>query len=105
MKPMPFRSTRRRFLFGLGAAVVLPAFESLRSGARVLADGAALATTTTGAPLRMAFCYVPNGAHQLNWWPTGAEKEFQFAKTMLPLASVKNQVQVLGGLDHKEAYP
>jgi hypothetical protein len=98
-------SSRRRFLMGLGAAVALPAFESLRSGARVLADGAALATTATGAPLRMAFCYVPNGAHQLNWWPTGAEKEFQFAKTMASLVNVRSQVQVLGGLDHKEAYP
>src|SRR5262245_20622298 len=98
-------NSRRRFLMGLGAAVALPAFESLRPSVRAFADGASLATTATGAPLRMAFCYVPNGAHQLNWWPTGAASEFQLAKTMVPLAAVKNQIQVLGGVDHKEAYP
>src|SRR5204863_1708741 len=56
-------------------------------------------------PLRMGFIYFPNGAHQLNWWPTGQEKAFQLAKTMLPLEPVKDHLQILGGLDHKEAAP
>ncbi|HLX61020.1 MAG TPA: DUF1552 domain-containing protein [Planctomycetota bacterium] len=95
---------RRRFLKGLGACLAVPAFESLIPPVRAFADGA-LASTATGAPLRMAFVYFPNGAHQLNWWPTGQAAEFQFAKTMLPLQFVKHEIQVLGGLDHKEATP
>ncbi len=94
---------RRAFLSGVGACLALPAFESLRTASRVLADGAPLASTATGAPLRMAYVYFPNGAHQLNWWPSGQDKAFELAKTMLPLAPVKNRIQVLGGLDHKES--
>ena len=96
---------RRAFLSGIGACLALPAFESLAPALRVLADGAPLARTATGAPLRMAFVYFPNGAHQLNWWPTGQDKAFELAKTMLPLAPVKDRLQVLAGLDHKEATP
>ena len=105
--------SRRRFLRGLGAAVALPAFESLLP--RGFAPSAFASTAAAGtagapgaaaaAPLRMAYVYFPNGAHQMNWWPTGEGKDFQLAKTMQPLEKVKHQVQVLGGLDHKEATP
>ncbi len=105
--------SRRRFLRGVGAAAVaLPAFESLLrpgiSAAAATAGEAAaagLATTATGAPLRTAFVYFPNGAIQANWWPTGDGKDFQFARTMAPLENVKNSLQVLGGLDHRNATP
>jgi hypothetical protein len=107
--------SRRRFLRGLGACMALPAFESLlpslARAAEVVApaaDSAAaakLATTASAAPLRMAFVYFPNGAIQPNWWPTGEGKAFELAKTMQPLAAVKHQIQVLGGLDHKNATP
>jgi hypothetical protein len=99
---MTTRTSRRRFLQGLGGALALPAFESLlpRVSAAPLTP---LATTATGAPLRMAYVYFPNGALQAPWWPTGEGKEFQLNKTMEPLAAVKDQVQVLGGLDHVNA--
>jgi hypothetical protein len=51
----------------------------------------------------MAFVYFPNGAHQQHWWPTGTGAEFALAKTMKPLDAVKSSIQVIGGLDHKEA--
>jgi hypothetical protein len=67
--------SRRRFLRGLGAAVALPAFESLMRGGSAMAASttmpAAATSAATGAPLRMAFVYFPNGAIQPNWWPTG----------------------------------
>src|SRR5690348_14907957 len=105
--------SRRRFLRGLGACMALPAFESLLPSIARAAEVAApaadasakLATTASGAPLRMAFVYFPNGAIQPNWWPTGEGKAFELARTMQPLASVKHQLQVLGGLDHKNATP
>src|SRR5262245_34179594 len=93
---------RRNFLRGLGACLALPAFESIRPIAALAAEtGAAkLATTASGAPMRMAFVYFPNGAIQPSWWPKGEGKAFELARTMQPLAGVKHQLQVLGGLDH-----
>src|SRR5687767_1360364 len=97
--------SRRQFLRGIGACVALPVFESaLRPMATAApAAGGALATTASGAPLRMAFVYFPNGAHQANWWPTGEGTNFTLAKTMQPLAGMRNAFQILGGLDHKNA--
>jgi hypothetical protein len=103
--------SRRRFLRGVGACMAVPALESLlprTSLASTIAEasGAApAATAAAGAPVRMAFVYFPNGAHQANWWPTGEGKDFTLGKTMQPLEKLKHQIQVLGGLDHKNATP
>lgn len=86
--------SRRTFLRGLGVSMALPAFESL--GIRnAYADGQ--------APRRMAFVYFPNGAHQENWWPKGEGAGFQFGKTMEPLQSLKQKVQIIKGLEHINA--
>jgi len=99
--------SRRHFLRGLGACMALPAFESLPVSAVAAALGthAKLASTASGAPLRMAFVYFPNGAIQPSWWPKGEGAEFELAPTMEPLAPVKHQLQVLGGMDHVNATP
>ena len=99
--------TRRHFLRGLGACLALPAFESIGSLSTFAAgaEAAKLASTSTGAPLRMAFVYFPNGAIQPNWWPKGEGKEFELAPTMQPLAKLKQQLQVLGGMDQVNATP
>ncbi len=98
---------RRQFLRGLGACVALPVFESalrpLASAATAPAAGGGLGVTASGAPLRMAFVYFPNGAHQKYWWPEGEGAKFTLAKTMQPLAPLQRSIQVLGGLDHKNA--
>src|SRR5579871_3441286 len=80
--------SRRGFLQGLGVCVALPAFESLIPtsvrAAESLASltskstGAPLARTATGAPLRMAFVYFPNGARQDYWWPKVPENDIEF---------------------------
>jgi hypothetical protein len=50
-------------LRGLGACVALPAFASLLPSRLMAASSAGkLAVTATGAPLRAAFLYFPNGA-------------------------------------------
>ena len=101
--------SRRRFLRGLGACMALPALESLRPltslAAATATSAGKLATSATGAPLRMAFVYFPNGAIQPNWWPQGEGTNFELARTMEPLAAVKSQLQVLGGMDHLNATP
>lgn len=108
--PMDSRRTlnRRHFLRGLGACVALPLFESLRPAEVFAADAVpagGLATTATGAPLRMAFVYFPNGAIPSAWRPKGEGTDFQFGRTLRPLEKVRPYVQVLSGLDHKTAEP
>ena len=62
---------RRDVLRGMGVSLCLPLFEAWTP---TVAHGAqsGLATTASGAPLRMAFVYFPNGAQQQNWFPEDA---------------------------------
>jgi hypothetical protein len=94
--------SRRHFLRGVGACIALPAFESLLPVKLFAADalsGNVLATTTTGAPLRTAFVYFPNGAIPAAWWPQSVGKDFPLSRTLQPLASTQNQIQVMGELE------
>ncbi len=99
---------RRGFLSGAGVSIALPAFVSLppRSlfGATatesIATETMGMATTSTGAPLRMAFMSIPNGVQQEHWFPTA---EFGLNETMKPLESLKTHFQVIGGLDHENA--
>jgi hypothetical protein len=113
-KPAPDRTTlaqrhaifnRRNFLRGLGACLALPAFESLSPFKLLAAETAAgkLATTATGAPLRTAFVYFPNGAIPSAWWPSGEGNDFQLNRTLQPLEQYRKSIQILSGLDHKNA--
>jgi hypothetical protein len=97
---------RRQFLRGLGACVALPAFGSLLTSKMLAAlpADALLATTATGAPLRTAFVFFPNGAIPSRWWPAaGSGADFALSATLQPLAAVRRHVQVLGGLAHLNA--
>ena len=93
--------SRRAFLRGLGACVALPAFESLRP----LSALAGPIATATGdgsrtAPVRMAFVYVPNGTIPEAWWPSGdGGTDFQLPRTLQPLEKVREQLQVISGLE------
>lgn len=98
---------RRQFLRGIGACLALPAFEAFSPLGRALAAGtsARAATTASGAPLRMAFLYFPNGAIPGQWTPTGSGKNFAFGNTLAPLESLRHRVQVVSGLEHLNADP
>ena len=98
--------SRRHFLRGLGACLALPAFESLapvKLLAAATTPAGKLATTATGAPLRTAFLYFPNGAIQPAWWPTSEGADFGLSRTLQPLESVRQHIQVIGGLEHLNA--
>lgn len=97
-KPVPGFS-RRRFLSGLGASVALPVLGSLGpraagQSAGILSGAAGssrgLATTATGAPLRMAYLYVPNGVH-LEKWKSG--------ETLASLERYREDFSVIEGLE------
>src|SRR3954470_12200393 len=94
--------SRRHFLKGVGACMALPMFEAL-APRRVFATEASVASSSTGAPVRMAFVYFPNGAIPSQWWPTGDEASYELGKTMEPLNAVKNKIQIISGLDHVNA--
>jgi hypothetical protein len=97
--------SRRGFLRGMGACVALPALPSLlprRAQAAGDIAAKAAATTQSGAPLRMAFVTIPNGVNLDQWWPKEG-KAFQLAPTMEPLAALKDQIQVVSGLDQINA--
>jgi hypothetical protein len=117
-RPQPDRSParslphldRRRFLRNVGLCLALPAMESflprrlMATAAPAGASGASLAATTaTGAPLRSAFLYFPNGAIPDAWWPATEGKDFELSRTLAPLAKVKDKLQVFGGLDDLSA--
>ena len=96
-------NNRRGFLRGMGACLALPAFEAFLPSRAFAAGAARCATTASGAPLRMAFVYFPNGAIQQNWTPTGSGKDFAFGNTLAPLEPLRHRVQVLSGLEHLNA--
>jgi hypothetical protein len=96
--------SRRHFLRGIGACIALPTFESLSPMRLLAADAAAkLATTASGAPLRTAFVYFPNGAIPATWWPEGGMTDFKLSRTLQPLEASRQHIQILGGLDHLNA--
>jgi Protein of unknown function (DUF1552) len=99
--------SRRHFLRGVGAAIALPAFQSLRPFQVMGAEAAAAsaAVTATGAPLRAAFVFFPNGAIPGAWWPKQEGTDFEWSPTLQPLAAHQKFVQILGGLDHQHAEP
>jgi hypothetical protein len=95
---------RRRLLQGLGACVALPAFQSWAAPTILAAaESTPLATTSTGAPLRIAFMSIPNGVQQDHWFPEGEGKVFRFNTSMQPLEPLKQHLQVIANLDHQHA--
>ncbi len=97
--------SRRHFLRGLGACVALPALPSMMPKLALAAEASAAAGATLAAtsPRRMVFVTLPNGMNLAKWWPTGEGKDFTLAPTMEPLAALKDQIQVISGLDHINA--
>jgi len=96
--------SRRQFLRGLGVCLALPAFESV-APVRLLGAEKALAVTATGAPLRTAFLYFPNGVIPSAWWPANEGTDFPLSETLKPLEASRAHIQVLGGLDQRNAEP
>jgi hypothetical protein len=91
---------RRLFLKGLGAGVALPALETFTPRQLAAGEGAA-ATTASGAPLRTAFLYKPNGMNMGQWAVTGTGKEFTLGSTHEPYAKFRDDLHIIGNLEHK----
>lgn len=89
-----FQIHRRTFLRGLGATIALPLLDAMR-------PATALAGATPGKPpVRMAFFFVPNGAHMPDWTPTADGADFDLPWILDPLQPYKHDLLVLSGLAH-----
>ena len=95
-------NNRRGFLRGLGAFVALPAMESFRPLLAAAAERA-VATTASGAPLRMAYLYIPNGVNVEHWRPNGTTASYKMGKTFKPMEALRNDFQVFTGFEQKFA--
>lgn len=87
--------SRRRFLRGAGAAIALPFLPSLLPRT-AWADEAK-------APVRLAFCFVPNGMHMQDFTPKAEGRDYELPYLLEPLAGVKDDLLVLSGLAHDQA--
>jgi len=93
---------RRGFLRGLGAAVSLPALEAFRP---LMAQGVsrAMATTASGAPLRMAYLYIPNGVNLEHWRPDGTASSYKMGRTFEPMERHRENFQIFTGFEQQFA--
>lgn len=87
---------RRTFLRGLGAMVSLPYMESL-GGELVHGVGG------KAHPLRMAYIYAPNGMNLKKWLPEGLGKGYKMGASMSALEGLRDEFQIIGGLDLDKA--
>ena len=89
----PSQIPRRTFLRGLGTAIALPMLDAMLP-TRALAGLAGAGKP----PVRMAFMFVPNGAHMPDWTPAAEGAAFDLPYILQPLRSHKNDLLVLSGL-------
>ena len=91
---------RRTFLRGLGTAVALPLLDAMLPSSALAAPA-----RKKVYPTRMAFVYVPNGAHMQDWTPAAQGAGFELPAILKPLDGVRDQLLVLTGLTADKARP
>ncbi len=92
--------SRRTVLRGLGAAVALPWLEAMGPVASWAADAK---PSTTPAPNRLAFLYVPNGKNMVDWTPKAEGAGYELPNILEPLKALKDEFLVLTGLTADKA--
>ncbi len=95
---------RRKFLRGMGVCIALPALDWAMPRTVLAAAASAPATTPSGAPLRMAFCYIPNGVNVNSWTPRGEGVDYELSRTLEPLKNFRNDFQVITGLEQRNGF-
>jgi hypothetical protein len=91
---MPRHLSRRTTLRGLGVAVGLPWLEAMIPRSSRAAPS---------VPRRLVFMFVPNGKIMPAWTPTATGSDFPLSPTLEPLRPFRKDIQVLGGLAHRNA--
>lgn len=91
--------SRRTALRALGASISLPLLESMVPAQTPLARTAAI------SPVRLGLCFMPHGAVMSNWTPIGEGTDFDFSRTLAPIAPYRDRVVVITNLAHAQAAP
>jgi hypothetical protein len=87
---------RRTVLRGLGASLALPFLDSMTP--------AMAASSSPSRPVRLAFTAIPNGVNLPDWTPRGNGRLMELSPILKPLAPYREDVLVLSGLAHANAY-
>ncbi|MDE0835886.1 MAG: DUF1552 domain-containing protein [Akkermansiaceae bacterium] len=98
-------TSRRGFLRGFGAAVSLPALEAFRPLMAASTTARAVGTTASGAPLRMAYLYIPNGVNVEKWRPTGTASSYKMGESFGEMEKHRKDFQIFTGFEQKNATP
>ncbi|MEX0702091.1 MAG: DUF1552 domain-containing protein, partial [Planctomycetales bacterium] len=96
---MKTRLERRTFLKGMGTTMALPLLDAMLPGALLAAGTGAAAKP----PVRAAFVFFPIGAIMPSWTPEKTGADYELSPTLAPLAKVKSELLVLGGLTQHHA--
>ena len=88
---------RRTFLRGVSATLALPLLDGM-------IPAVARAAGTAAKPvIRTGFVYVPNGINMSKWTPATEGAGFEMTPILEPLASFRDRLLVLTGLDQNQA--
>ncbi|MAT14112.1 MAG: hypothetical protein CMJ46_02450 [Planctomyces sp.] len=98
--PVSLKLDRRTFLRGVGVTMGLPLLDAMQPRLSIAGDEG-----TPNIPSRMAFIFIPNGAVEKYWMPTGEGRDFEFSKTLAPLASFRDDLNILSHLCHEMGKP
>jgi hypothetical protein len=99
MPPNGLRTSRRRFLRGVGVAMALPWLESISVwGAERAPDG-----RPGPFPKRFATLFMGNGINSQHWWAKGSGADMELGKSLQPMAPLKTKMNFITGLFNKHA--
>ena len=99
MSTSSWKISRRTCLQGLGVSLGLPLLDGMVHGEQ----------KTRPRPKRMCCVYFPFGVampkdgtpdRPWGWFPTGQGADYQLTNPLKPLAALRNELTVLGGLSH-----
>jgi uncharacterized protein DUF1552 len=90
--------SRRTFLRGTGVTLALPLLDAMVPAATALAQTAAKPRT------RLGCIYFPHGAIMDKWTPAADGAAFELSPILTPLAPFRDQINVISGLEHAQAY-
>jgi hypothetical protein len=85
--------SRRAMLKGMGVAMALPMLDAMGTTKAFAAAGG-----TTATPTRMAMVFVPNGVNYEAWLPKGTGTRYEMSRTLKPLESVREHINIMTGL-------
>lgn len=86
MTKSSFTLSRRTLLKGAGAALSLPWLEAMTATANPSDPH------KRENPTRLGVLFMPNGVRETEWTPSGQGHEFEFSKTLEPLAPLRDQL-------------